>query len=383
MRPPKNYLNQMTEKIHILHIETGRHLYGGALQVYYLMKGIAENGCVNTIVCPSGSDLAKIDTPGTQIFSITMRGELDILFMLRLYRIILAVQPDLVHVHSRRGADIWGAAAAWCARTPAIITRRVDNPENPIIVSLKYRSYRRIVAISEGIRQVMLSEGIPGKKIVCIPSAVDTERFSTSCDREWFLHEFGLKPTHQAIGMIAQFIPRKGHRFLIDAVPGILARCPEARFLLFGRGPLEKDLRQKCSRKSLDSQIIFAGFRDDMERILPCLDIVVHPATLEGLGVSLLQAAASGVPIVATGVGGIPEIVGNGANGYLIDSGDIQAIINRVTDLLADPTKSKRFGAISRSKVTSRFSISAMVSSYLSVYHNVLSEQISESQIGS
>jgi glycosyltransferase involved in cell wall biosynthesis len=373
----------MTEKIHILHIETGRHLYGGALQVYYLMKGIAENGCKNTIVCPSGSDIAKANTPGTLICSVPMRGELDILFLSRLCRIMMAVQPNLVHVHSRRGADIWGAVAARFTHTPVIITRRVDNPENPFIARLKYRFYRRIVTISERIRQVLLAEGIPAKKIACIPSAVDAECFRTPCDREWFLSEFGLEPTHRTIGMIAQFIPRKGHRFLIAAVPGILARCPEARFLFFGKGPLEKDLRQQCIHEHIEDRIIFAGFRNDLERILPCLDIVVHPATLEGLGVSLLQAAASGVPIVATRAGGIPEIVEDGNNGYLIDSGDIQAIIHRVTDLLADPIKSKRFGAISRNKVASRFSIDAMVNSYLSVYREVLSEQVSENRIDS
>ena len=129
----------MPEDIHILHIETGRHLYGGGLQVLYLMRGLAQNGCRNTLVCPSGSDIAKAAPPGAQIFRVPVRGELDALFMLRLCRIISATQPDLVHVHSRRGADIWGAAAAWCTHTPAIITRRVDNPESPYIARIKYR----------------------------------------------------------------------------------------------------------------------------------------------------------------------------------------------------------------------------------------------------
>ncbi len=373
----------MIEDIHILHIETGRHLYGGALQVFYLMRGLAQNGCRNTLVCPSGSDIAKAAPPGAQIFAVPARGELDALFMLRLRRIISRTQPDLVHVHSRRGADIWGTAAAWCTRTPAIITRRVDNPENPYIARLKYRIYSRVVAISEGIRRVLLAEGIPAKKIVCVPSAVDAQRFAVNCAREWFVREFGLKPTDRVIGMIAQFIPRKGHRLLIGAAPGILERFPEARFLLFGKGPLEEDLRRLCARNRISDRVIFAGFRNDLERILPCLDVVVHPAYLEGLGVSLLQAAAAGVPIVATRAGGIPEIVENGANGYLIDRGDIHAIMSRVTDLLSDPVKSKHFGTNGRMMVQSRFSIGAMVKGNLGVYRKVLSGQVSARQIGS
>jgi glycosyltransferase involved in cell wall biosynthesis len=310
-----------------------------------------------------------------------MKGELDVLFMSRLIRTISAEQPDIVHVHSRRGADIWGAAAAWHMRIPAIITRRVDNPENPFIARLKYRSYRRIVAISKEIRRVLQAEGIPSEKIALIPSAVDIQRFNTTCDREWFRAEFDLKPHHRTIGMIAQFIPRKGHRFLISAAPEILSRCPEARILLFGKGPLQNSIRQQSSRKQMGGKVLFAGFRNDLERILPCLDIVVHPATLEGLGVSLLQAAAAGVPIVATRAGGIPEIVENGTNGYLIEAGDIKAITNRVINLLEDPIKSKHFGSCGRKKVESRFSIDKMVKSYLSVYHQVLADEDSNHRL--
>ena len=303
-----------------------------------------------------------------------MRGELDVLFMSRLIRIISAEQPDIVHVHSRRGADLWGAAAAWRMRIPAIITRRVDNPENPFLARLKYRFYKKIVTISKEIRRVLHAEGIPSEKIEVIPSAVDTQRFNTTCDQEWFRAEFGLKPKHRTIGMLAQFIPRKGHRFLISAAPEILSRCPEARILLFGKGPLQNSIRQQCSSQQLGDKVLFAGFRNDLERILPCLNIVVHPATLEGLGVSLLQSAAAGVPIVATRVGGIPEIIENGINGYLIEAGDIQAITNRVINLLEDPIKSKRFGSCGRKKVESQFSIDKMAKSYLSLYRKVLAE---------
>lgn len=365
----------MTENFHILHIETGRHLYGGALQVRYLIKGLAESGCRNSLVCPSDSAIAKADFPRTQIFAVPVRGELDITFAFRLCRILSAVRPDLVHVHSRRGADIWGGAAAWFAHTPAIVTRRVDNPEPPIFARLKYRAYRRIVAISKGIRHVLLCEGVPAGRIVCVPSAVDVDRFDAPGDRKWFLSEFGLDPNHRAVGMIAQFIPRKGHRFLIAAIPGILERFPDARFLLFGKGPLKGDLHRLCVRNRIADRVIFAGFRNDLERILPCLDVVVHPATMEGLGVSLLQAAVAGVPIVATRAGGIPEIVKDGVSGYLIDSGDIHAIMSRVNDLLADPIQSKRFGARGRSMARSRFSIDAMVQGNLAVYRRVLSEK--------
>lgn len=359
--------------MHILHIETGRHLYGGALQVLFLLRGLAETGGRNSLVCSSGSDIASAAGACSQLYEVPVRGDLDPTFMLRLRGIIAAGRPDLVHIHSRRGADPWGALAAWSQGVPALITRRVDNPETPLIARLKYRLYGRIITISEAIRQVLLSEGVPADKITCVPSAVDHRRRATPCDREWFLREFGLQPTNRTIGMIAQFIPRKGHRYLIEAAPGIIASCPDARFLFFGKGPLQEDVRKMCDRNRIGDKMIFAGFRTDLERILPCLDLVAHPARMEGLGVSLLQTAAAGVPIVASRVGGIPEIVQDNVNGYLIDVGDSRAIMHRGIELLADPEKARRFGSAGRMIVRSRFSIDAMVKGNLAVYREMLS----------
>lgn len=359
--------------MHILHIETGRHLYGGALQVLFLLKGLAEAGCRNSLACPSGSAIASAAGACSQLYEVPARGDLDATFMLRLHGIIAAGRPDLVHVHSRRGADIWGGLASWSRSVPALITRRVDNPENPLVARLKYRLYGRIITISDAIRQVLLSEGVPAEKITCVPSAIDHRRYATPCDRNWFLREFGLQPTDRTIGMIAQFIPRKGHRFLIEAALGIIERCPNARFLFFGQGPLQPDARKMCDRYRIGDKMIFAGFRTDLERILPCLDLLVHPARMEGLGVSLLQAAAAGVPIVASRVGGIPEIVQDNVNGYLIDVGDRRAIMRRVIELLADPEKVEHLGSAGRMIVRSRFSIDAMVKGNLAVYSQMLS----------
>jgi glycosyltransferase involved in cell wall biosynthesis len=359
--------------MHILHIETGRHLYGGALQVLFLLRGLAEAGCRNSLACPSGSAIASAAGTCSQLYEVPVRGDLDAAFMPRLRGIIAVGRPDLVHVHSRRGADLWGGLAAWSRGVPSLITRRVDNPENPLVARLKYRLYDRIITISEAIRQVLLSEGVPAEKIICVPSAVDHRRYATPCDRNWFLREFGLQATDRTIGMIAQFIPRKGHRFLIEAAPDIIGRCPDARFLFFGKGSLLEDVRNMCARNRIGDRMVFAGFRTDLERVLPCLDLVVHPARMEGLGVSLLQAAAAGIPVVATRVGGIPEIVQDNINGYLIDVGDKRAIMRRIIELLADPEKAHRFGSTSRMIVRSRFSIDAMVKGNLAVYRQMLS----------
>jgi glycosyltransferase involved in cell wall biosynthesis len=358
--------------MHILHIETGRHLYGGALQVLYLMEGLEGQGCKNTLACVRGSEIAGAASACAVIYELSMAGELDPCFVFRLLRIIRRERPDIVHVHSRRGADLWAALAAHATKTKAVLTRRVDNPEPSWVARVKYRPYDRVITISNGIRRVLMSEGVPAKKIVCVPSAVDGQPYEHECAKEWFCREFGLDPGNKMIGVIAQFIPRKGHQYLIEAAPGILSQHPDTRFLFFGRGPLQGKLQQLCKKYNIANQVYFVGFRNDLERILSCLDLVVHPATMEGLGISLLQAAAAGVPIVASSVGGIPEIVHDGVNGVLVPPDDIPALTSAVIRLLGDIEKASVMGRTGRQLIRTEFPIEKMVEGNLRVYRQVL-----------
>ena len=361
--------------MHILHIETGRHLYGGALQVVYLLNGLKAKGVRNTLVCPKGSEIAAKSVNASLIHEVKFAGDMDLSFLPRLWRIILARQPDIVHVHSRRGADFWGGLAAWLAQVPAVVTRRVDNPEQRWLARSKYSLYDRIVTISEGIRNVLLSGGLNPGKTTLIHSAVDLNKYRYPGDLEWFRKEFGLNADNRAIGTVAQFIPRKGHRNIIEAAPGIIERYPETRFFFFGQGPLKDDLQALCRKSGLENIIRFTGFRADLDRIFPCLDILLHPAVLEGLGVALLQAAASEIPLIGSRAGGIPEIVQDGINGYLIPPDDSPAIVSSVLSLLEDREKSRRFGREGRRIVESSFSIDAMVDGYMSVYNDIIAKK--------
>lgn len=336
------------------------------------MQGLVEAGIRNTLVCPAGSEISTHASAYGNTRKIHLRGDLDPRFLLQLIRIIRDVKPDLVHVHSRRGADVWGGLAALLTRTRAVITRRVDNREAPWVARAKYGLYVKIIAISEAIRGVLVSETIPWDRIVCIPSAIDPNPYQRPCDFSWFQETFELAPANRTLGVVAQLIPRKGHRFLLEAAPAILARFPETKFLFFGQGPQRADLERLCHEKGITHAVRFAGFRKDMDRILPCLDLVVHPATMEGLGVCLLEAASSGRPIVASRAGGIPEVVQHGVNGLLVEPGNAGELIEAVSRLLGDPGLGARLGAAGRRLVEEKFSVAAMVKGNIAVYSEVL-----------
>jgi glycosyltransferase involved in cell wall biosynthesis len=267
---------------------------------------------------------------------------------------------------------VWGLLAARLSQTPAIITRRVDNPENPWVARLKYKNYNAVVSVSNGVRKVMARSGISPKDIKIIPDCVDIDRFTFARDTQWFFKTFGFKPYHQVIGMIAQFIPRKGHSHIVEAAPEILRRYPNARFLFLGKGPLLDDFRSRCNRQFPDGSMVFAGYRLDLPRILPNLTLVVHPAEMEGMGVALLESAASGVPVVASRIGGIPEVVVHNKTGYLIQPQNPSSITKHVSDLLSDPQKAIEMGKNGRNEMVTRFSIEQMVDNYLCVYRSVL-----------
>ncbi|WP_295389974.1 glycosyltransferase [uncultured Thiodictyon sp.] len=355
----------------VLHVEGGRHLYGGAFQVLHLLRGLHARGHQNLLACPRGCDLADAAAPVAQVHGLPMHGDGDLLLIPRLARLIRATRPDLVHLHSRIGADLMGGIAARASGVPVIHTRRVDNPESPWVVGLKYRLHDRVIAISEGIGRVLLSEGLPPAKLRVVRSAVDWQRYDRPCDRAAVAARLGVPAQGLWLAVVAQLIERKGHRFLLRALPPLAAAHPGLRVFFFGQGPKAADLAREAHALGLAGQVTLAGFRDDLADILPCLDVLVHPALMEGLGVSLLQAASAGVPILASRVGGIPEAVRDGENGVLVPPGDSDALGAALGALLADPARRRALGAGGRALMVCEFSIDAMVEGNLAVYQEL------------
>lgn len=356
----------------ILHVEAGKHYYGGARQVAYIIEGLHQRGVINLLACPVGAEIGRAVGNTATVHEMKMRGELDAGMATRLLRLIRAERPDIVHLHSRRGADLWGGVAARLAGVPCVLSRRVDNPESRWQVALKYRLYDHVVTISEGIRQVLLSEGLAPGRVSCVRSAVDAAPYLLPVDRAEFRREFGLPSDALVIGMVAQLIRRKGHRYLLDAAVTLRARYPALRLVLFGQGPLREELEAEVRQRNLADMVVFAGFRKDLPRWLGGLDILAHPADMEGLGVSLLQASAAAVPIVTSRAGGLPEAVADGVSGLLTPAGDVPALTAALDQLLSDSSLRQRLGQAGRSRILNEFSVDAMVQGNLAVYQKVL-----------
>ncbi|MEY6431302.1 glycosyltransferase family 4 protein [Thioalkalicoccus limnaeus] len=355
----------------VLHVETGRHLYGGAQQVVYLLRGLQSRGIANILACPRGSDIARAARDLAEVREMWVGGDLDLTLVARLGRLIDRVRPDLIHLHSRNGADLMGGLAGRWRGCPVVLSRRVDNPEPRWLVTRKYRLYDRVVAISDAIGQVLLAEGLPPAKLRVVRSAVELSPDLPQGTRAEIAARLGLDEQASWLGVVAQLIPRKGHRYLIEALPGLLAAHPRLQVVFFGQGASERQLREQVEAARLTAPVRFVGFRDDLAECLPWLDLLVHPATMEGLGVALLQTAAAGVPIVASQVGGIPEVVRDGHNGFLVRPADPAALGAACRRLLDDPALRRQMGLAGRELIRRHFSTDRMVAGNLAVYEEL------------
>lgn len=363
----------------VMHVEAGRHLYGGAQQVAWLIEGLRSRGVDNVLVCPIEAAIAGAVGPNVRTIQMPMRGDLDAALAWRLAQAIRAERPDLVHLHSRRGADLWGGVAARLAGVACVLSRRVDNPESRALVALRYRLYDRVITISEGIRNVLLAEGLHPDQVVCVRSAVDAAAYLAPVERSAFLREFRLPADALVVGIVAQLIERKGHRHLFAAVDALRVNHPRLQVLVFGQGPLRAELEADAARLALGDIVHFAGFRNDLPRWLGGLDILAHPADMEGLGVALLQASAAAVPIVTTRAGGLPEAVADQVSGLLVEPGDPRALADALHRLLVDEKLRRQMGDAGRQRVLAEFSVSAMVDGNLAVYREVLDRRARKS----
>jgi glycosyltransferase involved in cell wall biosynthesis len=241
-----------------------------------------------------------------------------------------------------------------------------------LLAALRYRPFRKIIAISEAISAVLQAHDIDPSRIEVIRSAVDTEKFQVPQDCAAIRSEFDIPAEALLLGAAGQLIPRKGHRYLLQALAGLKPRYPTLRLALFGNGDLDKQLHEQAASLGLGDTVQFFGFRDDLDEYMGCFDIFVHPALAEGLGVITLKAAAAGVPVIGFDAGGLPEAIKDGETGILVPAEDAAALQKAIATLVDNAPLREQMGAAGRKRMQSEFSIDTMVSRHIALYESVL-----------
>jgi glycosyltransferase involved in cell wall biosynthesis len=359
--------------VKLLHVETGRHFLGCPQQVIYLINALRERGHDNTLVCPPDSGINNVARQaGIRVQNLFCAGDLDLPFAYRLAQYFKEARPDIVHCHSRRGADILGGLAASFADIPTVVSRRVDNTEMRLMAALRYRPFKKVIAISDAVANVLLDRGVEAERLVIIRDAVDVGAFDNPPDCDAFRQEFSLNANHFVIAAAGQLIPRKGHQYLLEAIAELKDRNTQLRLVVFGEGYLNNQLRAQAASLRLGDVVQFAGFREDLDTYLACFDLFAHPALAEGLGVVALKAAAAGVPVVGFEAGGMVEAVAHEKTGLLVQAEDAGALADAIARFVDDPSLGRQYGEAGRRRMQSEFSIDAMADKHVALYESVL-----------
>jgi glycosyltransferase involved in cell wall biosynthesis len=230
----------------------------------------------------------------------------------------------------------------------------------------------RLIVPSEAIERKVRAEGREGARFAVVPNGIDLSRFTGPVRPCALRSEYDIPASAPLLGVVARLEPEKGHRHLLDAMPAIIRAVPEAWLAVVGEGSQADALRSQAAVLGVTERVIFTGRRDDISAITADLTIAAMPSLREAQGISLLEAMARGVPVVASDVGGIPEVVTDGVDGRLVPPADSAALAGAIIELLCDPDLRRRLGEAGRRTVADRFSIDAQVRRIQAVYDEEL-----------
>lgn len=309
------------------------------------------------------------------------RRLLDPLACLRYLQLLRSARIEVVHAH---GQDAWLLAgfARRLAGVPLVLTRHVlDEPARTwreavrrrcALDAARHADVLAAPSIAAAQRLAHLA-GVPTPRVRVLPNGVDLRRFGTSqlADRrEAVRRSFGCGPRDRIVLLPAVLRPGKGHDVLLGALPRLRSWVPEARVVFAGDGELASQLR--CAARSHGGSVVFLGHREDVPELLAACDVVALPSFAEAQPTVLMEAAAAGRPVVATRVGGIPEVVDDGTTGLLVPPGDVRALAAAIAALLADPARAAAFGGAARARAERCFSLDRLVGATLDLWADAI-----------
>jgi sugar transferase (PEP-CTERM/EpsH1 system associated) len=324
---------------------------------------------------------ADIEAAGIPVINLDMRGKGDLRAPLRLLRLLRREPVDVLHAHLFH-ANFLAATVGKAAGVPVVIATRHSIEIGGRLRERINRATRplcdTVVAVSREVYQAEIDRsGIDSARVTLIPSGVELDRFAAPdpAATERLRRAWHIQPETKLIGTVGRLVPPKGHTYLLDAATRLRDRAPKLRIAIVGDGPLRPALEAQTRSLGLSDTVIFTGIRREVPEILALLDLFVLPSLWEGLPIALLEAMAAGRPVVATRVGGVPEVVVDGTTGRLVATSDPDALANAILTLLQDPDLRRRMGAAGQARVRKHFSVERMVKDMDQLYCRLLAQR--------
>lgn len=352
----------------ILHIDPERNWGGGEAQVLGLLTYLCRKGHRNDLLThPGGRLFEQSASLGVRRHSLVTRNDLDLRPVPALRRLIRSERYDIVHLHTKRAHTL----SLWLPRGPQcpkyVVTRRMDYPEAKSWYT-RYLYNRRVdgvVAISRVIMELLAEAGVEPGRIRLIHSGIDPERFVRCAAAAVTKHD-------TVVGIVAALEERKGHRYLFEAAAALKRRGRKIEFLVAGEGPVRRQLEEQVKALNLADEVRFCGFVSDAPAFLSQIDIFVLPSLYEGLGVAVLEAMAAGKPVIASRVGGLPELVADGETGLLVSPKNVEGLIEAIARLADDESLAREMGRKGAARARTNFSLENMAAQNEAYYYELV-----------
>ena len=353
--------------MNILHLNSESSWRGGEQQLSYLLKGLKDNLSHNIIV------MGKKDTPleqwceseGIHFIPASFNGSADLITAWKIKRVCKEFAIHVMHAHTSHSHAAALYSKLFLNEATLILHRRVSFPiKNNFISRFKYRSkfVSSIICISGDVRRVLTDKGVEPKKTVIINDAVDPERFKNNTEyKESFRARWGLPDSKIIVSNTSALSSEKDYSTFINTAEQCIKDGLDAIFLIIGQGAQKEEIAERIKEKRLEKQIFMLGFVKDISDVFRNTDLLLITSKQEGLGSSILDAFITKTPVIATAVGGIPELITHLETGMLANRGNhaqLASHIKQVTDdsVLYDLLKTKAY-----SKVTEQFLCDTMV----------------------
>ena len=380
--------------IRVLHIHTMPVISGSGINTYLSMDGMDRQVYEVELACaPGGRLIGLVQDSGMEVRIFRnlvqpLSPYRDFRAVMDLFLFLRKNPYHVVHTHNSKAGFV-GRLAAAMARVPVIVHTVhgfAFHDQEPrwrqvLFLNLERLASRwcqKMIFISQPLLDWGLKERIvPREKTVKIYSGIQLEHFHP-VDREEMnriREKWKLCPEEAVIGIVSKLWEGKGHATLIDAVKELTKELKNVRLVIVGEGYLQDELVKQVDRLGLGDRVLFTGFQMDVSEIIATFDVAVLPSFFEGMGRVILEAMAMAKPVVASRVGGIPDLVEDGRNGFLVQPGDVKALAATIKRLLIDKELAGEMGGRGRKMVDEKFNSDIMVRSIEEVYRHLLTRK--------
>ena len=351
---------------------------GGAEQVVIRLATALDRNRFEPFVCclnEPGEFASQAARVGIEVLAFHKRHAVDAAVIARLTDTFRRRSVDVVHTHLW-GANLWGRIAARLAGVGRVVVteHNVDVWKRGYHLFIDRRlasSAHELIAVSRQVREFYESHSVGTGRWRVVYNGIDTAR-PLARGRGEAYRALGIPEGSPVVGMVGRIVAAKAPEVFLEAIAIASSRVPTLRALVIGDGPLRADAEERARRLGIGDRTVFTGVRGDVPDLLAGMDVLAFSSTREGLSIAMLEAMAAGVPVVATNVGGNPELIESGSSGQLVPAGDTPALAAKIADVLLDENLSERLRANARRRVEDHFSLAAMVASHEALYRGEL-----------